>query len=113
MLLVDAAQYGGEMGVDSIADVGAFGVHLHIADEAGEHLEEDAGALEDQRQVVGDGEQAFEIGDDVAGGVEILAHEMGVDGVRPNEYRDGGALVKLDRKSTRLNSSHMSISYAV
>src|SRR5690242_20841474 len=40
-------------------------------------------------------------------------HDASVDDPKPEEIYAVGTLANIDRKSTRLNSSHMSISYAV
>src|SRR3712207_8935754 len=40
-------------------------------------------------------------------------HDLEGSGNNPPRIRDGDAAVHLDRKSTRLNSSHANISYAV
>src|SRR5690606_39731242 len=80
------------------------------------------GGLEDERErtVLVDGDLD---GDDVAalvcGGVVVrLAELHDVDAVLTQRRPDGrcgvgGAGLDLDRKSTRLNSSHVKISYAV
>src|SRR5690242_20857494 len=46
---------------------------------------------------------------------QMLNGRLGELGLRQGKVADGAAevLVTIDRKSTRLNSSHMSISYAV
>src|SRR3712207_8280442 len=45
----------------------------------------------------------------------LRGHEVeeGAEAVQRQQLRDVGALLLLDRKSTRLNSSHANISYAV
>src|SRR3712207_7755646 len=55
------------------------------------------------------GERVLADGDE-----EIRAQVGGVDGARElGRERAGAVLVRVDRKSTRLNSSHANISYAV
>src|SRR5207302_11408312 len=52
---------------------------------------------------------------DVASGFEnaLLVHEIGDAADRHRCLLGAGIIAKLDRKSTRLNSSHVKISYAV
>src|SRR5207244_13619174 len=45
--------------------------------------------------------------------MRVLARELGSRGVRVNAIAPGLIETRLDRKSTRLNSSHQIISYAV
>ena len=49
----------------------------------------------------------FEIGTDLAGSIRIPAHFCGVFGLKPTENRVSLAGLIPDRKSTRLNSSHI------
>src|SRR5256885_12188980 len=46
-------------------------------------------------------------------GVIALGREVGLRAVLPSHLRHADAVVLQDRKSTRLNSSHLVISYAV
>src|SRR5690242_21431244 len=65
---------------------------------------------------VADAVVAGEVGGGLGGGDEVVGGD-GVLGVREGDGDEGGAaggeVGEGDRKSTRLNSSHMSISYAV